>query len=168
MTYTDTMNKYRASKVRVTKLQEASKKKIAAWKAELDQRTEKFVTDRSLEEIALRVAVEAEEQKQRDLLSKFGSEVSEVTGQTLVFIDKTVAPAKKKRNVSANSNYDRAGILARIIVLKEHEKMSFNAIASRLNAEGYKPRTAKEFTQATVYVMYREHSDTAVASIAVG
>jgi hypothetical protein len=87
--------------------------------------------------------VEVERKKQSELLAKMSGTASSVTGEVV-----------SVGNKNHNPEYNRDGILSRIIYLREQESKSFSAIAAQLNVEGYKPRTAKAFSQATVFQLY--------------
>jgi septal ring factor EnvC (AmiA/AmiB activator) len=103
--------------------------------------------------------IEAERTKQENLLTELGTDISSVTGET-IRIGKVVA---KK----ANPDYNRDEISDRIVQLREQENKSFAAIAVILNTEGFKPRTAKAFSQATIYQLYNgARHRTALAAVA--
>jgi hypothetical protein len=134
------MNKFRASKAREEKL-----------KTDFQTQEEKFKT-----------ALAAEQQKQRTFLTELQQFVSDATGQVVKIggvIPSIMAP-------SMNSVYDRKTIVARIVELREVEKLSFDAIALKLNGEGFKPRLASAFTSATVYRMYENSTGKTATSAA--
>jgi hypothetical protein len=89
-------------------------------------------------------AIFKEQEIQQTLLKELGNDISAVTGETVSVITKS----------GKYANYNRDAIAARIVELREGQNMSFTTIAATLNAEGYKPRTAKAFSQATVYQIY--------------
>ena len=99
--------------------------------------------------------VEVERKTQNELLAKLGTDISSV-------MDETVRIGRKNHN----PNYNREEIVSRIIFLREQENKSFSAIATILNAEGYKPRTAKSFAQATVFQLYTGAVNSVVNAVA--
>jgi len=96
--------------------------------------------------------VDIERKKQNELLAMLGDDISTVT-------DETIRIGRKNHN----PDYNRDEIVSRIIYLREQENKSFSVIATILNAEGYKPRSAKSFAQATVFQLYNG----AVKSVAI-
>lgn len=54
-----------------------------------------------------------------------------------------------------NENYNRKAISERIVELRDNQHMSFTTIATTLDAEGFKPRSANTFSQATVFHLYK-------------
>lgn len=97
-------------------------------------------------------AILKEQEIQQALLKELGNDISAVTGETV-----SVTQSGKY------ASYNREAIAARIVELREGQNMPFTTIAATLNAEGYKPRTAKVFSQATVYQIY----DNVVKKVAV-
>lgn len=96
----------------------------------------------------LHTSVEGERGNQQSLLLQLGHDISEATGEVV----------KIGIGGSKSSNYDKKSITTRIVELRNRQNMSFTSIASTLNNEGYKPRTATTFSQATVYQMYKAAS----------
>lgn len=52
--------------------------------------------------------------------------------------------------------YNREILVARVVELRDKQRMSFAMIADTMNTEGYKPRTAKSFSGATVFQLYKD------------
>jgi septal ring factor EnvC (AmiA/AmiB activator) len=100
--------------------------------------------------------VDDERKKQTDLLLKMSDNVSSVTQSTV-----------KIGRKNHNPDYNRDEIVDRIIFLREQENKSFSAIAAILNAEGYKPRTAKSFAQATVFQLYNGAVKSVALAVAI-
>lgn len=65
---------------------------------------------------------------------------------------------------TVNEDYNRQEVAARVVELRYIQKMSFTTIAVTLNAEGFKPRTAEAFSQATVFQLYKAATKVATAS----
>ena len=63
-----------------------------------------------------------------------------------------------------NENYNRKAIAERIVELRDNQHMSFTTIATTLDAEGFKPRSANTFSQATVFHLYKTSKVKAVAA----
>lgn len=99
-------------------------------------------------------AILREQETQRTLLQELGSDVSSATGEAIGGVSKK----------PVNTNYNRQEIAARVVELRDGQKMSFTTIAATLNTEGYKPRTAASFSQATVFQLYKSVMKTAIAA----
>lgn len=76
--------------------------------------------------------------------------------------DATIEIPVKTKNV--NPQYNRKEIGARIVELRDTQNMSFTTIAVTLNSEGFKPRSADSFSQATVYQIYKAEKKPKVAA----
>ena len=142
MTYADIMNKYRSSQAREEKL----KGLIGIERGALETRVEKLKGD---------IAVEKE--TQRTVLLELEGYIASATGKGVKIGDVTAPIGQPKRTTDG---YDRAAILARIVELRDGGKQSFDNIATTLNSEGFKPMSAAEFRQATVYQLYQKHHNT--------
>jgi hypothetical protein len=95
-------------------------------------------------------SIAKETEVQHSLLKELGADISAVTGESIT-IGKVSVPANKPMN----PNYNRHEVANRVVELRDIQKMSFTTIAATLNAEGYKPRSAEMFSQATVYQLYK-------------
>ena len=134
MTHTEILNRILASKSRVIKLT-----------TELQSRTAKTGTE---------IAVEGDVQV--TLMQELQASISETIGQPVHIgmqssVVKTIPalPSDPTEKV-----YDKEGVTARIVALRR-QNMTFNTIACTLNAEGLRPRSAKTFSPATVYQLFR-------------
>jgi hypothetical protein len=88
--------------------------------------------------------IEIEREKQNGLLVELGAVSSTVTGD--------IVQIGVRKN--SNPNYSRDKIVNRIVELRDNENKSFAVIADVLNAEGFVPKIAKTFSQATVHQLY--------------
>ena len=106
-------------------------------------------------------AIQKEQEIQRNLLKALGNDISAVTGESIRIGCITVPSGKQK---TVNTQYNRTAVAARVVELRDKQNMSFTTIAATLNAEGFKPRTAESFSQATVYQLYRSAAKEPIAA----